>query len=66
MTGGLTAQVWERHAGRLVGRRIERLCIAPDTDIGPLPGFELDDGTTVWVLEDPEGNGSGFLEFENA
>ena len=54
--------VEQQHYGRLVGRRIEHLIESGDSDIGNVPGFELDDGTRVWILSVPEGNAPGFLE----
>lgn len=59
------AEFWGRYASRLVGRRIVGLLVDDsDSDIGAVPGFRLDDGTLVFVLQDPEGNGPGFLEFQ--
>jgi hypothetical protein len=47
----------------LVGAKIVQTIIDPDEEF---TGFtlEMPDGTrkNVWVLSDPEGNGSGFLE----
>jgi hypothetical protein len=42
----------------LVGRRIRALV----RDEAGLSGFETDDGTRVWILCDPEGNGPGFAD----
>jgi hypothetical protein len=42
----------------IVGRRIESLV----RDDGGNFGFRTDDGTVVWIMADPEGNGPGFAE----
>lgn len=55
-------KVEKDHYSRLAGRRITRIVESDDDE--HIPGFELDDGKTVWILRDPEGNGPGFLEIE--
>jgi len=42
----------------VVGRRIQ--CLIRDE--GGNFGFKMDDGTSVWIMCDPEGNGPGFAE----
>jgi hypothetical protein len=50
-----------KHLKPLLGRKIVDLI--EDSDDGSY-GFQLDNGTLVWVLCDPEGNGPGHLEIE--
>jgi hypothetical protein len=50
-----------KHLKPLLGRKIVDLI--EDSDDG-VYGFQLDNGTLVWVLCDPEGNGPGHLEIE--
>ena len=59
-----------RLAAAMVGKKVVRILIdsSPETvrDFGePLFGIEMSDGTRVWVLRDPEGNGPGFLSIES-
>lgn len=56
-------------AKQLVGGVITQAIVAEDGEFGDANfGFEvqLRDGSVkvVWVLSDPEGNGTGFLEIE--
>lgn len=51
----------EEHYLKLVGKRI--VAIVHDRN-GEYYGLKFDDGSTVWILRDPEGNGPGFLEIE--
>jgi hypothetical protein len=55
-------QYMQRHLAPLVGRKIVGLL--EDEDDETRVGFQLDNGMHVWVLQDPEGNGPGFLEIE--
>jgi hypothetical protein len=54
--------IMKRHLKPLIGRKITRLFEAEDG--GDDYGFELDNGTLVWVLQDAEGNGPGFLDLQ--
>jgi len=54
--------VMTQHYQRLLGRRIVQ--IVESTEWPAAPGFLLDDDTTVWIQQDPEGNGPGFLEIQ--
>ena len=47
---------------QLLGRKIVQ--IVESSEHPPTPGFLLDDGKTVWIQCDPEGNGPGFLQIE--
>ena len=47
-----------RSMQQLIGKRIVKLIKDPTG----FSGFELEDGTRVWILCDPEGNGPGFAE----
>lgn len=52
----------KEHYAQLIGRKIVGL--VETDDVPPVPGFTLDDGKTVFILCDPEGNGPGFLAIE--
>lgn len=52
--------------GPLVGKTIENVLIEKDTLSGtcnPLITLQFADGSSAMVLKDPEGNGPGFLEY---
>lgn len=54
---------------RLVGHKIDHLAEIPEhkkSATPAIPGFVLDDGTHVWIMCDPEGNGPGHLEIEES
>jgi hypothetical protein len=53
----------KKYYEQLLGRKIVQMCVSPSDD-GDFPGFILDNGKTVWVQRDPEGNGPGFLAIE--
>ena len=58
-----------KHLKPLLDRKIVGLIEDPGDpnnpfDTGPTYGFQLDNGTLVWVLCDPGGNGPGHLEIE--
>lgn len=55
-----------KHYKYLVGKQITGLVESQDdgTGTGDTIGFELEDGSVVWILCDPEGNGPGFLEIQ--
>jgi hypothetical protein len=51
------------HLKRLEMKRIHR--IVQDKDFGePVYGLRFTDGAVAWIMRDPEGNGTGFLEIE--
>ena len=51
----------KKYYGQLVGKTVKR--IVNDTIVGdPVTGLQFTDGTMAWVLQDPEGNGPGFLD----
>jgi hypothetical protein len=54
----------EKHLEPLVGHRIVEIIEDSDYADNGFYGFRLDDGTLVWVLMDPEGNGPGHLDIE--
>ena len=51
-----------KHLSQLVGQTVTKIICDPDDDIGTVYGFQTHTGMTVWVLQDPEGNGPGHLE----
>lgn len=53
---------YDTYYGQLVGRRIVRVV----HDGNDTYGFELDNGKTCWMLQDPEGNGPGHLDIVNS
>jgi hypothetical protein len=56
----------QAHYAQLVGKTISGLVIAEaEGDIDEGIGLKFTDGTIVWILSDPEGNGTGFLEIVN-
>ena len=60
----------DRLATAMAGKTVRRILIdnSPETlraFFEPLFGFEMNDGTRVWVMRDPEGNGPGFLSIES-
>ena len=56
-----------KHLSQLAGKKIVGLIEDKDTsDIGEVVGFELNDGTLVWIMRDPEGNGPGHLDIQKA
>ena len=59
----------KRLADAMVGKAVRHILVDTSLettrDFGePLFGFEMSDGTRIWVLRDPEGNGPGFLSVE--
>ncbi len=42
----------------LVGRRVRTLIRDDEGNFG----FAMEDGTAVWIMSDPEGNGPGFAD----
>jgi hypothetical protein len=56
----------QAHYAQLVGKIVSGLVIAEaEGDIEEGIGLEFTDGTIAWILSDPEGNGTGFLEVVN-
>lgn len=57
-----------KHYGPLVGSKIVKLAVRHEYHGGePTVGLCLERdhlATTVWILQDPEGNGPGHLEIE--
>ena len=54
-----------KHLSQLAGKKIGGLIEDKDTsDIGEVAGFKLNDGTLVWIMRDPEGNGPGHLDIQ--
>lgn len=51
-----------KHYGQLVGRKIVEVTVDRSCFSDPLYGLELDDGSSAYILCDPEGNGPGFLD----
>ncbi len=49
---------------KLIGRTVRNVIVddSQNTISENIYGLEFTDGTTVWILRDPEGNGPGFLE----
>ena len=49
----------------LVGQTITKVLVRHDDSLGDtFAGFETDQGVTVWIQADPEGNPGGYLELE--
>lgn len=48
-----------REYSPLIGKTVESIAL-DDTD-SSVYGLKFNDGTVAWILQDPEGNGSGFL-----
>jgi hypothetical protein len=54
-----------RAAAPLVGKKVKRLVRDGGSQYtDEMMGLEFEDGTTVWVMCDPEGNGPGHLGIE--
>lgn len=59
----------KRLADAMVGKTVCHILVdeSPEgiRDYGsPLFRFAMNDGTRIWVLRDPEGNGPGFMHIE--
>ena len=59
----------KRLADAMVGKTVRHILVddSPESirNFGaPVFGFAMNDGTRIWVLCDPEGNGPGFLSVE--
>ena len=55
-----------KHLKRLIGKTVNRVAIEAGPHNGtPIHGLEFTDGTIMWCLRDPEGNGAGYLDIEN-
>jgi len=55
------------HLHQLKGKTVANVCYAPPDAVTFTPaiyGLEFTDGTTAWILQDPEGNGPGHLDIE--
>jgi hypothetical protein len=49
----------------LVGKKVKRLVRDGGSQYtDEMMGLEFEDGTTAWVMRDPEGNGPGHLAIE--
>ena len=60
---------FEKEYSKLKGKTVRR--VVRDTEPKDDPrgddtvyGLEFADGTTAWILRDPEGNGPGFLDLQ--
>lgn len=61
----MALDAFEKEYGKLVGKKVVGTCKTPPEDGQEEQyGLLFDDGTVAWVLQDPEGNGPGFLEIE--
>lgn len=60
----MALDAFEKEYGKLVGKKVVGTCKTPPEDGQEVYGLLFDDGTVAWVLQDPEGNGPGFLEIE--
>jgi len=62
--GGIEMKdVYVKHYGQLIGKKVTK--IAKEAD-GEFYGLIFNDGTIAWILQDPEGNGPGFLNIEKS
>ena len=63
---------FEKQYSQLVGMTVVGLAKDRDSDIGTVYGLifrsgkELGRDTIAWIMQDPEGNGAGFLEIQKA
>lgn len=57
------ANAMEKHLNRLVGQKIKRV-VKDSSDEEAVYGLEFETGMIAWILQDPEGNGPGFLDIE--
>lgn len=60
-----------KHLQPLVGKTVTGLCIDDSKETladlhRPLYGLRFSDGSIAWILQDPEGNGPGFLEIQTS
>lgn len=55
----------QEHLAPTVGQRITNVVVDDINDpYEPVLGLKLEDGSTIWCLRDPEGNGPGHLELQ--
>jgi hypothetical protein len=57
-------KVMTDHLRQLVGHRVTGVVKSPSSWSDPFWGLKFDDGTTAFILCDPEGNGPGHLEIQ--
>lgn len=67
MTANIENNYMRKHLQQLLGKTVTGLVVdnSKDTllDFGePIWGLEFTDGTVVFAMRDPEGNGPGFME----
>ena len=55
---------FEKEYSKLVGKTVRQVVHDQGSGIGRVYGLQFTDGTIAWVLQDPEGNGPGFLEVQ--
>jgi len=51
-----------KHLSQLKGKTVKAINVDDQDD--RVYGLEFEDGTTAWILCDPEGNGPGFLDIQ--
>ena len=56
-----TKDFYVNHYGKLKGKTVSDV-ILDEADRDVFMGLLFTDGTQAWILCDPEGNGSGFLD----
>ena len=59
----MAADYMDKHYAKLVGKTVVGVVKESD-DREAIYGIKFNDGTIAWVLCDTEGNGPGFLDYE--